>query len=264
MTIATVPQWPQELSHVRASVSSEEWHARVELAALYRLIAHFRLTDTIYTHISMRVPGPHGANEAFLINPFGLLYEEITASSLVKITVDGEILHDPTGFGINRAGFVIHGAIHAARPDVNSVLHTHTRAGIAVSAQEGGLLPISQHAAQLIGRVSYHDFEGIAVDLEERKRLVADLGANYMMILNNHGLLTAGRSAGETLQLMLFLERACDAQVAALSGGTSVRIVTEQAIESTARTMAAAGGNFSRDWAAMLRLANRIGPDFQN
>lgn len=254
---------PNEFSgaRVRGRVPDEEWAARVELAALYRLVAHFRLTDTIYTHISMRVPG---FDESFLINPFGLLYEEITASSLVKVDVTGEILDDPVGLGINRAGFVIHGAIHAARPDVNSVLHTHTRAGIAVSAQEHGLLPISQHAAQLIGGLSYHEFEGIAVDPDEQRRLVADLGANHMMILNNHGLLTAGRTPGETLQLMLFLERACDAQVAALSGNSRVRFVTQAAQDATQRIMAAADGDFSRDWAAMLRLAKRIGPDFES
>ncbi len=256
------PKWPQDLSHVKEHVSAEEWEARIDLAAFYRLIAHFRLTDTIYTHISMRVPGDE---EAFLINPFGLLYEEVTASSLVKITAEGEILYDPTGFGVNQGGFVIHGAIHAARPDVNSILHTHTRAGVAVSAQEDGLLPISQHAAQLVGQISYHDFEGIAVDLEERKRLVADLGENYIMILRNHGLLTAGRTVGETFQLMLFLERACEIQIAALSGNAPVRSITQDALDATEQAMAKYfDGDYTRDWTAMLRLVDRIGPDFRD
>ncbi len=246
---------------VSERVCGEEWHARTELAALYRLAEHFKLTDTIYTHISMRVPGPE---ECFLINPFGLLYEEITASSLVKVTVDGEILDDPLGLGINRAGFVIHGAIHAARPDVDSVLHTHTAAGIAVSAQAHGLLPMSQHAAILLGGLSYHEFEGIAVDPAEQERLVRDLGSNRVMILNNHGLLTAGRTPGETLQLMLVLELACKAQIGALSGG-EVRHISQAAQDSTLKTMnSVGGGEFARDWAAMLRLVERIGPEYRN
>jgi ribulose-5-phosphate 4-epimerase/fuculose-1-phosphate aldolase len=244
---------------VRNRVSDAEWTARVDLAALYRVVHYFRLTDTIYTHISMRIPGPE---EAFLINSFGLMYDEICASNLVKVNVSGDILDDPVGLGINRAGFVIHGAIHGARHDVNSVLHTHTRAGIAVSAQKGGLRPISQHAAFLAGRVSYHDFEGIAVNLDEQQRLIADLGSKYAMILNNHGLLTAGRTPGETIKLMLTLERACDAQIAAFSGGIEVVEISSAAQQSTTNTVDELDGNFARDWAAMLRLAHRTAPGF--
>ena len=247
------------VEEVKNRVSATEWTTRVDLAAMYRVIHHFRLTDTIYTHISMRIPG---AEEAFLINPFGLMYDEITASTLVKVTVRGDILDDPLGMGINRAGFVIHGAIHEARHDVNSVLHTHTRAGMAVSAQKGGLRPISQHAAFLMGRIGYHDFEGIAVNLEEQRRLVADLGSNYAMVLNNHGLLTAGRTPGETMQLMLLLERACDAQIAAFSGGAEVREISRTAQESTTKIVDEFDGNYARDWAAMLRLAHRMAPGF--
>jgi ribulose-5-phosphate 4-epimerase/fuculose-1-phosphate aldolase len=213
---------------VRNRVSDAEWTARVDLAALYRVVHYFRLTDTIYTHISMRIPGPE---EAFLINSFGLMYDEICASNLVKVNVSGDILDDPVGLGINRAGFVIHGAIHGARHDVNSVLHTHTRAGIAVN-------------------------------LDEQQRLIADLGSKYAMILNNHGLLTAGRTPGETIKLMLTLERACDAQIAAFSGGIEVVEISSAAQQSTTNTVDELDGNFARDWAAMLRLAHRTAPGF--
>lgn len=242
----------------RDRVSPAEWQARVELAALYRLAAHFRWTDTIYTHISLRVPGEF----SFLINPFGLLYEEVTASSLVKVDIDGEILDDPVGLGINRAGFVIHGAIHAARHDITCVMHTHTRAGSGVAAQEHGLLPISQQAAIFVDRIAYHDFEGIAIDIDEQQRLVDDLGGRFLMILRNHGLLTAGRSAAEALFYMNGLERACEIQIAAQSGGASVRTISPQAVAASAAVLDAFGGDFSRDWAAMLRLAERIAPDY--
>ncbi len=245
---------------VRSRVSKAEWGARVELAALYRLVAYYKWTDGIYTHISMRVPG----EESFLINAFGLLYEEITASSLVKVNVGGEILDDPTGLGINLAGFVIHGAVHAARHDIACVIHTHTRAGAGVSAQENGLLPISQHAALFVDRVAYHEFEGIAVNAEEQERLVADLGDKYVMILRNHGLLAAGRNAGEAFYLLNTLERACEIQLAAQSGGAALRQISPDAIAATGAVLNSVGSDFSRDWAAMMRLADRISPDFRN
>lgn len=246
--------------NVRERVSPEEWQARVELAALYRLVAHFRWTDTIYNHISLRVPGEF----TFLLNPFGLFYEEITASSLVKVDVHGNVLDDPTGLGINRAGFVIHGAIHAARHDVTCVIHTHTRAGCSVAAQEEGLLPISQYAATLSGLIAYHDFEGIAINEEEQARLVADLGDRYLMILRNHGLLTCGRNPAEALLNMHTLERACEVQVGALSAGSAVRHITPESAAASSAVFEAMAGNFSRDWTAMLRLADRIGPDFRD
>lgn len=246
---------------VRARVSEAEWQARVELAALYRMVAYFRWTDMIYNHISLRVPD---GEETYLLNPFGLFYDEITASSLVKVSVDGTVLDDPTGLGINRAGFVIHGAVHAARRDVTCVMHTHTRAGCAVAAQEHGLLPISQYAATLTGHVAYHDFEGVAVNEEERERLVADLGDRNVLILRNHGLLTCGRNPGETLVYMYAVERACDIQVAALSGGGEVRHITPEAAAMSGEIHSSMGGDFSRDWEAMLRLVDRIGPDFRN
>ena len=246
---------------VRDRVSDAEWQARVDLAALYRLVAHFRWTDLIYNHISLRVPGDE---EAYLLNPFGLLYEEITASSLVKIAVDGTVVDDPTGLGINRAGFVIHGAVHAARHDVTCVIHTHTRAGSAVAAQEYGLLPISQYAATLTGHVAYHDFEGIAIDEAERERLVADLGDRNILILRNHGLLACGRNPGEALMNMYAVERACEIQIAALSGGSEVRHIAPDIAAASGEIYKSMSGEFARDWSALLRLADRIGPDFRN
>jgi ribulose-5-phosphate 4-epimerase/fuculose-1-phosphate aldolase len=232
--------------------------ARRNLAACYRLIAHFGMTDTIYNHISLRVPGYH---DRFYINAFGLMYEEISASNLVTIDVNGGIIDDPTGLGINPAGFVIHGAIHRARPDIVCVLHTHSIAGVGVSAQENGLLPISQHAALFHGLVAYHDSEGIAVDPDECRRLTADLGDKPVMILRNHGLLTCGRTVGEALQLMINLDTACRAQVAALSGGVPLTTISDRALEATAdvvRRMA----DYDRDWRALRRLADRIAPGY--
>lgn len=245
---------------VRSRVTVAEWEARVELAALYRLVAYYKWTDGIYTHISMRVPG----EESFLINAFGLLYEEITASSLVKVDVNGEIIDDPTGMGINRAGFVIHGAIHDARHDITCVIHTHTRAGSGVSAQAGGLLPISQHSALFIGRLAYHEFEGIAVDEQEKIRLVADLGDKYVMMLRNHGLIAGGRNAGEAFYNISALERACEIQIAAQSGGAALRSISPESIAASAAVLQSVGSDFSRDWSAMLRLAERIAPDYRN
>lgn len=241
-------------------ISDAEWQARCDLAACYRLIHHFGMSDTIFTHISARVPDQE---DAFLVNAFGLMYEEITASNLAKVNVAGEILADSTGLGINPAGFVIHGAIHAARHEVHCVLHTHTPAGIAVSAQEHGLLPISLHAAAFQGRIAYHDFEGIAVKMDEQERLVADLGPHRAMILNNHGLLTAGRTTGEALRMMLTLERACQAQVWALGGGSKLRTISAASIVQTEEALDAGIGE-DRDWPAMLRLAERIAPDFRS
>jgi ribulose-5-phosphate 4-epimerase/fuculose-1-phosphate aldolase len=241
---------------VRERVSPAEWEARIELAMLCRLTAHFRMTDTIYTHISLRVPGQP---ECFLLNAFGLLYEEVTASNLLKVAEDGTILEDAAGHGINNAGFIIHGAIHAARPEVNCVLHTHTTAGTAVSALQGGLLPLSQQAQYFYGRIGYHDHEGVAADMDERARLVADIGDHKAMILRNHGLLTAGRDAGEAFWLMLMLERACQVQVAAQSAGGPLTMPSAAAVAATQTVIDR--GDRNKDWQAMRRLADRIGPD---
>jgi ribulose-5-phosphate 4-epimerase/fuculose-1-phosphate aldolase len=239
----------------------DEWRTRVDLAACYRLLAHFRMTDLTYTHISARVPG---ADERFLLNAFGLLFEEVTASSLVTVNAAGAVLHDATGLGINPAGFVIHSAVHAARPDINCVLHTHTMAGMAVAAQEEGLLPLTQHAMRFHGRLGYHEYEGIALDQAERQRLARDLGPHSALILRNHGLLTCGSSIAEAFNLMYYLERACQAQVGALAGGRPLHMPSAEAMNMTARIFAdAAGPAMSNDWRALLRMLDRIDASYK-
>jgi len=246
---------------IQQRVGPEEWEARVNLAAAYRLAAHFRMTDLIYTHISARVPGPE---HHFLINAFGQLWDEISASTLVKVTLEGEIVEDPTGYGFNRAGYVIHSAVHGARPDVECVMHTHTQAGIAVSAQEQGLLPISQHAMRFTGSVAYHDYEGLALDLDEQKRLVRDLGSHKAMILRNHGLLTCGASIPETFDLMYYLERACQTQIAALGGGAKLRIPPAAVAEKTAAQFKALPYKPKRpEWKALLRMLDKSDPSYK-
>jgi ribulose-5-phosphate 4-epimerase/fuculose-1-phosphate aldolase len=211
---ATVP----ELTTVRERVSAEEWQARVDLAAAYRLVAHYGWDDLIFTHISARVPGPE---HHFLINPYGLLFTEITASNLLKVDLDGNLV-EPTPYFFNPAGFTIHSAVHAAREDAKCVLHLHTVAGVAVSCQQQGLLPINQTAMLLNDQVAYHEYEGVALLLDERPRLVADLGAKNAMILRNHGTLTVGESVGEAFLSMYFLERACATQIALLTAGADL------------------------------------------
>ena len=198
-------------------VSAEEWRARVDLAALYRLVALNGWDDLIYTHISARVPGPE---HHFLINPYGYLFEEMTASMMVKVDLDGNLV-DKSPYRINAAGFTIHSAIHNAREDAHFVMHLHTDQGVAVSAQPNGLLPISQHAAIVLRDLSYHDYEGVALDLDERERIVADLGKTNAMLLRNHGTLTCGPTAVSCYNKMHYLERACKMQVMAQAGGVS-------------------------------------------
>lgn len=246
---------------IRKTVSEAEWAARVELAACYRLLAHFRMTDWIYNHISARVPGSH---DHYLINPFGLLYEEITASSLVKVDVHGQ-QPEESGFDVNPAAFVIHGAIHQARPDIDCVLHTHSSAGIAVAAQAHGLLPISQHAFKVLDLVAYHDFEGIALDLDEQKRLIEHLGNKQVLILRNHGLLTTGPTVSRAFERMMFLERACQIQVAALAGGSQVIYPSKEVCERTCGQFALDGQHVQeRDWLALIRLLDRLDPSYRN
>jgi ribulose-5-phosphate 4-epimerase/fuculose-1-phosphate aldolase len=196
-------------------ISAEEWKARVDCAALYRLVALHGWDDMIFTHISMRVPGP---DHHFFINPYGMFFEEITASSLVKVDLEGNVV-EPSPYFINPAGFTIHSAIHAAREDATCVMHLHTDQGVAVSAQKEGLLPISQTAMLIREDLAYHDYEGVALDLDERERLVADLGTKSVMLLRNHGTLTVGNSPASAFTRMFFLERACSMQVMAQSGG---------------------------------------------
>ena len=246
---------------LRERVSAEEWETRVNLAACYRLAAHYRMTDLIYTHISARVPGPalH-----FLINAFGQLWDEISASTLVKVTLDGEVVEDPTGFGFNRAGYVIHSAVHRARPDIGCVMHTHTQAGIAVSAQEDGLLPLSQHAMRFANGIAYHDYEGLALDLDEQARLVRDLGDRKAMILRNHGLLVCGTSIPETFDLMYYLERACQTQIAAMGSGAKLRMPSPAVTEKTAAQFKALPYKARRpEWKALLRMLDKTDASYK-
>jgi ribulose-5-phosphate 4-epimerase/fuculose-1-phosphate aldolase len=239
---------------IREQVSPEEWRARVDLAACYRLVDRYGMTDLIYNHITARVPGPQ---HHLLINLYGLLYKEITASSLVKIDLDGEVVWKPeTNYGINRSGFVIHGAIHRARADVTCVMHTHTPAGMAVSAMKCGLLPLTQTAIRFVGHIGYHDYEGPATELGERERLVRDLGPHDAMILRSHGLLACGATIPQAFNTMYQLEMSCRAQVAAMAARTELLIPPEQILEKTAHlyqpgTRRPYG---VLEWPAMLRL----------
>ncbi len=209
--------------------SPEEWQMRVDLAAAYRLVDLYGWSDLLGTHLSARVPGP---GHHFLINPFGLMFDEITASSLVKVDQEGNILSQ-TDYGINPAGFVIHGAIHMARPEVACVIHTHTRAGVGVATQKDGLLPITQHAMHVIAQTGYHDYQGIATDLAERESLVADLGDNNVLILRNHGLLTVGRTVGEAFMWMYRAERACYMQLSVQQAGAEISPIPEEVQRTT-------------------------------
>ncbi len=213
-------------------ISTTEWEARCQLAALYRLIAYYRMTDLIDTHISLRVPNENGH---FLINHYGIPFEKMRASDLVKIDSEGRIVeHYDDGKIVNAAGFVIHSALHAARSDIHCVIHTHTADGIAVSVQKHGLLPISQHALKFYKKVSYHEYEGVAFNTEERARLVHDLADHRVMILKNHGLLATGDSVQRAFHEIYFLERACQAQIKALAGGVELHFPSEAICEHTA------------------------------
>ena len=240
---------------------------RRDLAAAYRLIAHFGMDDGIYTHISARLPEDGSGRHHFLLNPYGLRFDEVTAENLVTVDSDGSVVDDPYGAGINAAGFTIHSAVHMARPDALCVLHTHTVAGVAISSVEEGLLSLNQWSAQFHGRIAFHDYEGIALDLSERERLIADLGERWVMILRNHGMLTCGRSVAEATKLALNLERSCKAQVAALGMGLTPRPIPEAVAAHTAGQYARAydrieeAGN-DPEWDAWLRLLEGAAPGY--
>jgi ribulose-5-phosphate 4-epimerase/fuculose-1-phosphate aldolase len=237
-----------------AGFSEAEWHLRTDLAALYRIIARFGWDDLLATHISVRLPGPE---HRFLINPLGWLFEEITASSLVKVDLQGNIL-ESRDVAINPAGFTIHSAIHAARADVGCVIHLHTIAGVAVSSQKQGLLPLNQSSMLLNGKLAYHDFEGIALNLDERERLVRDLGDQCAMILRNHGTLAVGTSVADAFQTIYFLERACAMQVAALGGGATPLIPAAAVQEAVTRQVETFGDIADRLlWPALIRRLDR-------
>ncbi len=239
---------------------STEAQLRVDLAACYRLIAMFGWDDLVFTHISARVPGDH---HHFLINPYGMLFEEITASSLIKVDEKGEKV-EPSDYPVNPAGFVIHSAIHAARPDVGCVLHTHTNAGVAISAQKEGLLPISQQSTLVIGSLGYHDYEGIALRDDEKPRLVADLGKRSAMILRNHGLLSVGATIPEAFVVMYALQKSCEIQLLAQAGGTLVHVdpkIVEGASVNVG--MVTRGVGAALVWPALLRKLDKLDPSFR-
>lgn len=251
---------------LKDQVSPEEWAMRVDLAACYRLVELFGWSDMLGTHVSARVPGE---DNAFLINPYGLLFEEITASSLVKVDEDGNIL-SPTDYDINPAGFVIHSAIHMARHGIACALHTHTEAGTSIATQKDGLLPLTQHALMVIAHASYHDYEGIATDLDERERLVRDLGDNNVLVLRNHGLLTVGRTVAEAFVWMYRAERACRMQLAFQSSGAEAMEIPDQVQAVTiARNRLANSPEGHRpigtlEWPALLRKLDRIDTSYKN
>ena len=249
-----------EIPSLKGKVSDEEWAIRVDLAAAYRLVAHYGWDDLIFTHLSARIPGPE---HHFLLNPYNLMFEEVTASSLVKVDVHGNPV-DPTPFITNPAGFTIHSAVHMAREDAHAVMHLHTPHGQAVSAHAEGLLPLTQTAMLIRGDLAFHDYEGVAVDLDERERIVADLGDKDAMLLRNHGTLAVGRNVGECFVKLYFLERACQAQIYALSAGDAVNNPPQGAPEVAAE-QGAAGLKMAANllaWPALLRKAHRLDPAF--
>ncbi len=251
-----------EIRSRKGEVSPEEWRARVDLAAAYRLVALFKWDDLVFTHISARVPG---TEDQFLINPYGFMFEEITASSLVKVDLQGNKVDD-SPHPVNPAGFTIHSAIHAARHDVECVLHTHTLNGIAVSAQKEGVLPLSQQSIFVLSSLGYHDYEGVALRDDEKPRLVHDLGRNNFLMLRNHGLLTVGASIADAFQAMYLFESVCTIQVRAMAGGVPLTHVHPQII-ATAQQQAAQvtrGLGGALIWPGLLRRLDRHCPGYDS
>ena len=249
-----------EIPSLEGKVSDEEWAIRVDLAAAYRMVASYGWDDLIFTHLSARIPGPE---HHFLLNPYQLMFEEVTASSLIKVDVHGNPV-EPTPFITNPAGFTIHSAIHMAREDAQAVMHLHTPAGQAVAAHSEGLLPLTQTAMLVRGDLAFHDYEGVAVDLDERDRLVANLGEKGAMILRNHGTLAVGKTIGDCFVRLYFLERACQAQVMALSGGEDLNLPPQGSPEITAQ-QGAMGLTVAANllaWPALKRKAYRLDPSF--
>jgi len=247
-----------DIPSLKDKVSPEEWAARVDLAAAYRACALFGWEDLVFTHISLRVPG---TEDQFLINPYGVFFDEISASSLVKIDLQGEKVEE-SPFPVNAAGFIIHSAVHSARHDAKCVLHTHTLDGVAVAAQRDGLLPLSQHSLFVITSVGYHDFEGPALDADEKPRLVADLGTNSSLILRNHGLLTVGESVAEAFVRMYYLEKSCAIQVRAQAGGGELIHIDKAVIDkgysaAMQEQRKRNGGQHRLAWPGLLRRLDR-------
>jgi len=247
---------------LREQVSAEEWQARVDLAAAYRLVALYGWDDLVFTHISARVPGPE---HHFLINPYGMMFEEITASSLVKVDLDGHIVME-TPYQVNPAGFTIHSAVHAAREDALCVMHVHTVDGVAVSAQRGGLLPISQQSMLALGSIGYHDYEGLALNEDEKPRLVTDLGDNACLMLRNHGLLTVGLTAADAFLMMYNLQRSCEIQIRAQAGGGELIPISGKILEGMAAQtkVVTKGMGGLLVWPALIRKLDRTDPSYRD
>jgi ribulose-5-phosphate 4-epimerase/fuculose-1-phosphate aldolase len=255
-----------QLPSLKHVVSEDEWKLRVNLAACYRLVAMYGWSDLIFTHISAKLPeSVSGKDHHFLINPYGLMFDEITASSLLKIDLQGNQINE-SPFYVNHAGFAIHSTIHEARPDVECVLHTHTRAGVAVSAQKDGLLPISQQSSLLMSSLAYHDYEGLAVYDDERDRLRADLGYKNYMILRNHGLLTVGRSVPDAFLAMYFLEMSCQIQISAQAGGVLQPVPQNvlDGVTAAVKIQEAKGSAAALTWPALLRRLDRLNPGYDS
>jgi ribulose-5-phosphate 4-epimerase/fuculose-1-phosphate aldolase len=255
-----------QLPSLKTEVTPQEWQARVDLAACYRLTAHYGMSDMMANHITLRIPGQE---HAFLTNPYGMMYEEMTASCLVKIDHDGEVLYKPDfgdlNYGLNKPGFILHSAVHKARPEVNCIIHTHTAAGLAVSSLACGMLPINQTAMRFLN-VSYHDYMGVVLDMAEQEVLVHDLGTTDAMVLRNHGLLTCGRSVGEAFNWMHRMELSCRAQLAAMACNTPLQPVSQQVLDETfmnyqPQTRRPFG---VMEWPGLLRMLDRMDPSFRD
>ena len=252
--------------NVREHVSAQEWEARVNLAACYRLIDHYGMSDHISNHITARVPGTQ--NE-FLINPYGIFYDQVTASCLIRIDIEGNILFNPAeGYEVNRSGYIIHGAIHAARHDVDCIIHTHTLTGMTVASMQCGLLPIAQMSMRWVKGVSYHDYESI-VHMDERERMVRDLGSNHIMILRNHGLLACGANIPQCFNNMFWLKRACDLQVMFLSCNQQMTRLSDEVIEKSWGAYQPGGTRHMQqrhgllEWPALLHRLDAMDPSFR-
>jgi ribulose-5-phosphate 4-epimerase/fuculose-1-phosphate aldolase len=258
--VATVHDFAplEEIPSIRSQVSAEEWETRVNLAACYRLVDLYDMSDMSRTHISAKVPD----EEAFLLNPVGVLFNEITASSLIKVDIDGNALSE-SPYTINPAGYTIHSAVHAGREDVMCVLHTHSVAGMAISALECGYLPITQHAMRFYNRIAYHDYEGLAFNLDERERLINDLGPHSVMVLRNHGLLSAGRTIDEAFSLIFYLEKCARSQLQAMASGAKLIIPPPEVCEHAAEQFEKNVNLSIRDWPGHLRRLDALDPGFR-
>ena len=248
------------IGSIKSQVTEAEWQVRQDLAAAYRMVAHYGWDDMVFTHLSARVPGP---DDHFLLNPFGYLFNEVTASNLVKVDLDGNVVLD-NGHRVNAAGFTIHSAVHMSREDAHAVMHLHTDSGVAVSSTNEGFLPLNQHAMFVFHDLTYHDWEGVALDLDERERLVADLGNKHLMMLRNHGTLTLGRTIASCFMRMYYLERACQIQVNALASG-SPNLPSEQATNMMQNIFSNADaweGLGASSWPALRRQADRLDPRY--